>query len=385
MLEIVHCVSDEKFINGVIEVFDYTQGENKNHYVYFPEGKQVSKYKYLKYSNKVSVVNRDTALSYIHCIPCDVLILHNLSSFPIEHLRYVKSSIKVVWFAWGYDLYSRFKGHRSFIPIELHLPLTKKVIQSAMLEQLKQYAKRTRWYILGYKNKVEESVKRVDYFSGVIPWEYDMMKKNSFFKAEKVEFTYFDMNPIATEATKTIFKERGQDIIIGNSAGSTNNHIDIMKQLSYVGIKDRRVIIPLSYAGNKRYIKKVINYGSSLWGEKMISLNTFIPLSDYQKIMRSCGYAVYGVNRQQALGNILMALWDGLVVFMSKTSPLYHHLVHLGFKLFTTQDDLHLIAEGYRLNSKEIIDNREVLLQYYSQDICFNKIASLYKILAKNG
>ena len=100
--------------------------------------------------------------------------------------------------------------------------------------------------------------------------EDDMMKKNSFFKAEKVEFTYFDMNPIATEATKTIFKERGQDIIIGNSAGSTNNHIDIMKQLSYVGIKDRRVIIPLSYAGNKRYIKKVINYGSSLWGEKMI-------------------------------------------------------------------------------------------------------------------
>lgn len=384
MLEIVHCVSDDKFINGVIEVFDYFQGENKNHYVFFPEVKQTSKYKYLKYSNKVSVANRATALSYIHSIPCDVLILHNLSSFPIEYLRHIRSSIKVVWFAWGYDLYSRFKGHKSFIPIELYLPLTKNVIQGDLLEQLKQFAKRTRWFLMGYKNKVEESVKRVDYFSGVIPWEYEMMKKNKFFKAEKVEFTYFNMNPYATEATKTILKERGQNILIGNSAGSTNNHIDIIKQLSYIDIKDRRVIIPLSYGGNKRYIKKVINYGSNLWSKNLIPLNTFIPLSDYQEIIRSCGYAVYGLNRQQALGNILMALWNGLVVFMSKTSPLYHHLVYLGFKLFTTQEDLQLIAEGYQLNHKEIIENREVLLQYYSQDICFNKIANFYKIIANN-
>lgn len=384
MIEIVHCVIDDKFTNGVIEVFNNTQGSHHNSYVFFPEGEQPSNFRYLRYPNDVTIVKRQKALSYINSIPCDVLILHNLSSFPIEDLQNVPSRIKVVWFAWGFDLYSPFKGHSPFIPINLYLPMTKAVMIEDWANQIKMLIKRMRWKALGYHKMVEKGIARVDFFSGVIPWEYEMMTKNRFFKARQVDFTYFDMNSYATDATLMRPINRGENVMIGNSGGTTNNHIDTMNQLGQIDIKGKKVIVPLSYGGGKRYVGKVIKVGKKLWGEQFFPLNTFLPLDEYHKIISSCGYAVYGIERQQALGNILMALWDGLVVFLSKTSPLYLHLKQLGFRIFTIQDDLHLIAEGHRLRDNEIMENRKVWLQFYSQEICLNKIVVLYKTIDSN-
>lgn len=381
MLNIIHCILDEKFINGVMEVFDHTQGEHRNSYVLFPEGKREKTFRYLKYGDRVEVVRRTDALQYVTSRPCDVLIMHNLSAFPIEQLARVPDNIRIVWLAWGYDLYSPFKGHRPFIPINMYRPLTRKAINHDVQWRLKRMAKRMRWRLMGYGKMTERGVGRIDYFSGVIPWEYDMMTRNPFFRAERTEFTYCDMNPFATEEALSSPAVAGRNILLGNSGGETNNHIDIMEQLRDTGIVDRKIIVPLSYGGRKDYTKQVIAAGNRLFGDRFKPLNTFIPLAEYQDIMASCGYAVYAIERQQALGNVWLALWNGLTVFMTETSPLYSHLVSQGYKLFTTQRDLHLIAEGYTLTEQDVMHNRQTMLLHNSLEKNLSRIYKLYDTL----
>lgn len=385
MTEIIHCIIDEKFFNGIIDVFDYIQGDYHHHYVFFPEGKQPSSFRYLRYPERIAVVDRNFALDYIHQNPCDILILHNLSAFPIEDLAKVKQRIKIVWLAWGYDLYAPFKGHRPFIPINQFLPLTQAAINSDLYDRCYRFLKRVRWHLLSYDKKVEEGVSRIDYFSGVIPWEYEMMQKNSFFHAKKVSFTYFDMRPYATEEHLSTSLEKGKNILVGNSAGNTNNHIDIMEQLSRIDIGDKKVIMPLSYAGSENYVNKVIAAGQKYFGNQFVPLNKFMPQEEYQKIIASCSYAVYGIERQQALGNIWLALWNGLTVFMSKNSPLYSHLHQQGYHLFTIQDDLQRIHDDYQLTYSEVIENRRTLLSHDSQAIHLQRAMDFFDFLKKDS
>ena len=381
MMKILHCIIDEKFIDGIMEVFDHAGGDVEHHYVYFPEGTNSSRFRYLKRGDRISVADRKQALRFVNTSGCQVMVMHNLSAFPIEQLPLVDRSIIVLWLAWGYDLYMPFKGHRPLIPIKLYQPLTQKTVNHDYFNHLRMMAKRTRWHILNYNKKVEQGVARIDYFSGVIPWEHEMLTHHSFFHAKRVDFTYFDMKPYATHENIDMPTASGSNILLGNSAGETNNHIDVMKRLSSIDLNDKKIIAPLSYAGRKDYVKRVVAAGQHYFGSRFIPLNTFIPLVEYQQLFESCQYAIYAIERQQALSNVWLALWNGLTVFMSKTSPLYQHLNRQGYHLFTVQDDLHLIAENYALTHEQVMHNRAVRLKYNSQEVNMKKVTTLWQLL----
>jgi len=380
-MNIIHCIGDEKFIDGVIEVFNRFQGPHTNRYVFFPENKVGKTFQFLKrHADQVVTVDRHQALAYIHETPCDVMVMHNISTFPVEDMVKIDRRIKVVWLAWGYDLYASIKGHRPFIPIPQFRPLTQQALDRDWPDRIRMFAKRTRWRLLSYGRMLEAGVARVDYFSGVIPWEYDMMRRNSFFHARQADFTYFSLKP-QDEAEHEPSVNFNGNILLGNSAGNTNNHIDVLEQLSHYDLGERKVYVPLSYAGRKHYIKEVIKAGRKYLGDHFVPLNTFIPLADYQQIIASCGYAIFAMERQQALSNIWMAIDNGLTVFLSKQSPLYKHLYRQGYRLFTTQDDLHMIAEGRHISTMDAYENHQVMLKYDSQERHIQKIKDFYRFL----
>ena len=380
-MNIIHCVGDEKFIDSVIDVFERFKGEHTNRYVFFPENKVGQSFRFVKRNaDKVAIVSRSKALSYIHGTPCNVMVMHNISTFPVEAMAKVDRRIKLVWLAWGYDLYGSVKGHKPFIPVRQFRPLTQQALDRDWADRIRMFAKRSRWRLLSYGQMLEAGVARVDYFSGVIPWEYEMMTRNRFFHARRVDFTYFDLNPAADEASSAPANTQN-NILLGNSAGNTNNHIDVLEQLSHYNLGDRKVYVPLSYAGRQHYIREVIKAGRKYLGDHFVPMNTFIPLPDYQKIIASCGYAIFAIERQQALTNIWMAIDNGLTVFLSSQSPLYQHLCQQGYHLFTTQDDLPMIAEGRHITDKEAHDNHLVKLRYDSQERHIQKIKDFYHFL----
>src|SRR5690606_29664970 len=61
------------------------------------------------------------------------------------------------------------------------------------------------------------------------------------------------------------------NILVGNSADPTNNHIEVLEYLKQFKIQNINIYTPLTY-GNKIYAKSVINKGIEIFGDKYYPL-----------------------------------------------------------------------------------------------------------------
>ena len=69
--------------------------------------------------------------------------------------------------------------------------------------------------------------------------------------------------------SKNNLHENSNNILIGNSADPSNNHIDIFEKIKNFNFKNKKIIVPLSYPENyEYYIAKVIIKGEkNFWGK----------------------------------------------------------------------------------------------------------------------
>ena len=182
-MKILHCVTDEKFIDGAITLYEQ-DNRMQNRWIHFVNVGS-SSLKYIK-SPKVEIENinhfNDIVLEY------EIVILHSLPSLPIVQILSIPNSIKVIWYAWGYDLYD---GKNPLLPLPLYLPKTMKIHRqltnaSTFTKAIKRKIKE--WIL---PCRYEKILSRIDYFSGVFPYEYDLLKKKySQFHAIPLDFYY---------------------------------------------------------------------------------------------------------------------------------------------------------------------------------------------------
>lgn len=109
------------------------------------------------------------------------------------------------------------------------------------------------------------------------------------------------------------------NIQVGNSATESNNHIDILNKLSKFSNEDVKIYIPLSY-GDKSYAQKVEAYGKKIFGEKCEPMLDFMSKDDYNRFLENIDVAIFGMQRQQALGNIQILIENGTKMFFYKDS-----------------------------------------------------------------
>ena len=64
----------------------------------------------------------------------------------------------------------------------------------------------------------------------------------------------------------------------------------------------------------------------------------FLPLNEYNELMVNCSTFLFANFRQEAWGNILIALYLGGKVYLSRRSPLKTVCENLGFKIFVIED-----------------------------------------------
>ena len=203
------------------------------------------------------------------------------------------------------------------------------------------------------------AVKRVDYFSGILEYEYDLMKAVKGFRAKRVIFKYASRHNLENSDVAELYK--GHNLLIGNSAASTNNHLDIIPFIKKLNLGERKIIIPLSYPNTKEYIEDIANAYHQEFGENVIVLKDFMPAQEYSKLISSCSVAIFFMERQQAIGNITLALKNGCKVFLSETNPVYSYYKDLGMKLFSVQQDLVQSEIDSPLSNEDIDNNREIL------------------------
>ena len=159
------------------------------------------------------------------------------------------------------------------------------------------------------------------------------------------------------------------NIMIGNSADPSNNHIIILQRLTnLVFDQNIRIICPLSYGGSKEYIEKVIEFGKEKFDDKFIPLVNFLSKDKYYKILSDVDIAIFNHYRQQATGNILSLLYFGKKVYVNKeeNSTTWGFLKKYKFKFFDFNDfNLDVLSEKDQVWNKAIIKSK---FNYFKTD-----------------
>lgn len=356
-MNVLHVFPDEKFFDGVSNTFDKVEGIT-NHYIFYTPDRNY-KFKFIKSHQKIRIENNKK--KYYKCFSdksIDVIYFHSLSNYYYDFVLKADSKKTIIWWSWGYDLYQT-----NLINVELFKPLTKKSIKKLSKAGLNlngsiitRVIKHLRIkYLLKKNAKIRSKViSRINYFIPVFPIEYDLIKENSFFNAklfmERGVFRDFDGSLLNFQAPSS-----DGNILLGNSATFTNNHIDIIELFKDLKIQNRKIIVPLSY-GEKKYSEFI----KSMVDDRYQILENFLLLSEYEKLISSCSYAISGAIRQQSMGNINMCLLRGIKVFLYSDSLIYKQLKIDGYKIFSIDEDLNEQELSTPLSYDEMIHNQNV-------------------------
>ena len=102
-----------------------------------------------------------------------------------------------------------------------------------------------------------------------------------------------------------------------------------------------------------------------LFGSQFTSLTDFLPLYRYNQIMTEAEYAVYGNWRQEAMGNIFVALYLGTKVFLSNKNRILQIFKDMGIIMFELEN-IEKDAFQIPLTREQRNHNRRIIAEKYS-------------------
>lgn len=114
-------------------------------------------------------------------------------------------------------------------------------------------------------------------------------------------------------------------VLIGNSATSSNRHMQLISLLARYREQNIEVVAPLG-AGDPAYARAVEAFGHRELGEKFTSINTMQEPSHYAQTLSSIDVAVFGNTRQQGLGTILALGYLGKKIYTPQANSSWDYL-----------------------------------------------------------
>lgn len=383
MLELLHICPDDKFIDIAIELFNSIQCHNS--YVCVKEAEQ--SFNYIKSSHVVSV-GSDDLVEKCKNSNYDIFVFHTLDFSCYKYVLSIPIDKKIIWISWGYDLYQPLGGYPAIYPMRLFKPVTQRWINAggkkSLYKRIKEAARVLCFPVQIYKLKKEsrelirkrieeqsEVLERIDYISTVLPSEYSLLKENRHINAKYFPFQYTSISK--KENRELVDFDNAQWLLIGNSATATNNHLDIFDLCKKRGIQNT-LYVPIAY-GDKTYaevLKKNAN------GLSVVFQENFLSAEIYRIFLRKCRVCVFGHLRQQALGNVVIALLQGSKVFLYKESMVYNFLYNKGCSVFAIEEDLYPSNIDSDLPIEVVMRNRQIVLDWFSVE---NVMDNINKIL----
>jgi len=320
---IIHImVPEEKFAFPFIEFVNNHFPLDKHLFVIL--GMKNDKFEKLISKNIIFI---DEKIKYLNLILLmnysNKIILHGLWSQRINQILFVNPWLykKCYWVMWGGDFY--FPEKQPFLQ-----RYTIKSIGHLVTYIKGDYELAKKWY--GAKGTYHECFM----YSSNLYKEYNVIESNH----------------------ETI------NIQIGNSADSTNNHIEVLQRLSKYADEDIKIFVPLSY-GNENYAKEVIMKGKELFGNKFKPMVDFMPFNEYLEFLGSIDIAIFAHKRQQAMGNTITLLGLGKKVYMRNDVTPWKLFNDLGVKLF---DIKNINLDGINDKTKE--NNPYLIKEYFSEN-----------------
>lgn len=169
------------------------------------------------------------------------------------------------------------------------------------------------------------------------------------------------------------FRHEGLHILLGNSAASSNNHIEALERLLPFKDQNIRIFAPLSY-GNQSYANEVIGLGKAWFGDKFVPMTDFMPFEQYLEFLKSLDIAIFNHQRQQAMGNTITLLGMGKTVFMRSDVSHWRFLKGLGIKLNDVEK-----LELCRIVPDEAKENAHVVRSYFSKATLIAQLTDIFE------
>ena len=336
-ISILHIVGARLFVDGIISTFDRFQ-EIDNHYILITGEVGVYSTEGIRKRQRLEIVKRGSPRhKEIIDSRYDVIWVHGASTDQIRYCLQCKHDSVIVWSAWGYD-------YVDYVRNWLYGPAT--TLQWAIHEPVAHVLKRlVLWGLaitgLSRLSRSEHGrfFRKVDFFSTVFPEEEPFVRSLIGKRPKYIFYTYLQKFEDADKLPRLADLNK-KGVWVGNSATLTNNYWDIFPLIART--PDREVIVPLVYGtdGLTRgpYAEVIEDFGRKIFGDRFIPISTFLPLNEYTALMGKCSAFVFGHRRQQAVGNVLIALRHGGCVFLDKRNPTYGFCIRRKFKVYTLDD-----------------------------------------------
>lgn len=347
-------VTDDKFYQGVAELFNAIPGIKNMYIVLVPKGYT---FKFIADTSGLTIVNSKQELyGYLKREGVVAVYFHSLTSDQYYLVKHIPQKVKILWWSWGSDIYFSYHQSKALINIGLYEPLTQEYIKNREKEYPKYKA--AVWFILrpltDYLRK--KIIQRVDFCKTVLPIEYEYLKKNKYFRAD-----YFDYGGMKT--FNCVHHTSVGNMIIGNSATATNNHLDIIEKLKHLNAERfEKIVFPINYGDSQyaSYLKSNVTFNNAFF------LETVLPFAEYSALYNSFTHAIFGHLRQQAIGNVTLAIRNSCKVFLYKDSIAYKQFKEKwGFIIYTIDDDLNDINLETPLTEEEEKYNYKKYIQVF--------------------
>lgn len=297
----------------------------------------------------------------------DVAIFHGMSAVVASAMVDAPSRVLKVWSGWGGDYYGSTLDHsRGQLA-----PLTRAAWPGTTLTNAPP---RVLLNSVRSAQLLHAAARSADVFSAPVPQDELVFRKR--FRG----FTgrYHQLNYLTAESGIAPGPDGsdGHDILLGNSASATNNHLDALEVLARSDLGESRVVVPLSY-GDPTYAAMVAERGHELLGEKFVSLREHLPLHDYHEVLSRCSVVVMAHWRQQGVGNVLRAVWQGAHVVLDPRNPVADYLASLGLPAHMLADaDLAALVHQ-RLDPETVRTHRAILVERWGRRAVVRNVREL--------
>lgn len=328
---------DKKFVPQFIDFIDKNFSHKNNKFIIYGEidNDQIKKKPEILLLNNLLL---NFSKISIELNRADKIIIHGLFVIDLIYILCFQPWVlkKCYWAIWGGDLYAH--------------------------EAIK---KGLRWH----KNEFFRHllIKRIGHLITYIKGDVDLARKWYGATGEYHECIMYPSN-LYIEYDVPQKEHATINIQVGNSAGSSNNHLEAFEKLIPYKERDIKIFVPLSY-GPQPYAKIVIKKGLELFGDKFIPLTEFMPFDKYLEYLGLIDIAIFNHNRQQAMGNMITLLGLGKTIYMRSDLSSSDFFSKSNINVFDVNElSLEIlnkdIAHSNRLKIKDIFSNENLVLQF---------------------
>lgn len=342
--KILHIMSDEKFNDMAIRQFEDVAPRIHEYWI-------VTKKKQLDFTKNscIKICRIGHLIQELQRKDVVAVFFHGLQPAWYQLLENIPQEKKVFWFGWGFDYYF-------MLPEKLYLDTTALYIRPTLRNALKLGVKKCLQKFSLMASPRYEALRRVDYFSPVLDIEFQMVTHQMPHLSSS---RYICWNYGTAEDDLSISEASsvtGENILAGNSATATNNHIELFHALKdQVDLRNRSVVVPLSY-GDTKYRDLVLAEGKKILGNNFVPLTEYLAKDKYIGMIRSCGFVVMNHLRQQAVGNVCIAMLMGAKVYLNDKNPLYQWLNGRGACIGSLETlDIQPLSHSQQENNRRLV------------------------------